>query len=220
MLSSPALSFPGLFYPLLIGCLAIWLARMEVRAQKRHISGQRQLWPSERLALEQRVLLLPVRRAVLLFLFVFYLLCASLLTILPIPDDFSIYCTQHSGRSLVDLNFLQRWADFQRHLEKAGNDNSYWQLILSERFREPFLNILLAVPLGWFLMFLYWKNRITAFFFGVAMILLWELTQLSGLWFIAPCPWRTFSLTDIAMNSLGLVLGSKLGLLTKAVVRN
>nr|WP_255569844.1 VanZ family protein [Actibacterium sp. 188UL27-1] len=43
--------------------------------------------------------------------------------------------------------------------------------------------------------------------YGLALSLIIELSQVTGLWGVYPCPYRTFDITDLILNPLGVVLG-------------
>lgn len=64
-------------------------------------------------------------------------------------------------------------------------------------------NIALFVPLG----ALAGRGPRFAAGAGLAVSLLVEVTQLTGLWFSFPCPYRVFDVNDVIANTLGAVLG-------------
>jgi glycopeptide antibiotics resistance protein len=69
------------------------------------------------------------------------------------------------------------------------------------------LNLFLTVPLGVFMRFLFGfkfgKTALAGFLFS----LLCEITQITGLFFIYPAPYRIFDVDDLIINTLGAVVG-------------
>jgi len=76
------------------------------------------------------------------------------------------------------------------------------------------LNVLLFMPLGLILRHL-WKIGVArATLIGLGLSCLIELTQLTGNWFTAACPYRVADVNDVWNNALGAFLGAVLALLT------
>lgn len=74
------------------------------------------------------------------------------------------------------------------------------------------LNIMLFTPFGW-LVYTRFAHRIgitTAA--GLALSLLIETTQLTGVWFIYPCAYRHFDVDDVIFNTIGAALGALLAM--------
>ncbi|MGP4018232.1 VanZ family protein [Saccharopolyspora sp. 5N708] len=67
-------------------------------------------------------------------------------------------------------------------------------------------NIALFVPLG----ALARRGLPTAAVLGAAASVLIELTQLTGAWFVYPCPYRVFDVDDVIANTTGALLGGLL----------
>jgi glycopeptide antibiotics resistance protein/uncharacterized RDD family membrane protein YckC len=135
----------------------------------------------------------------------FYLQCAFYVVILPLPDPATVMERKGPFCQLVPF---QNVLDF---LEKSSFDigrPATWLGALRESyFLEPLFNIILTIPFGVYLS--YWfKRRLR----GVAILsfllsLFFELTQLTGLFWIYPNPYRIFDVNDLIMNTLGGVLG-------------
>lgn len=70
------------------------------------------------------------------------------------------------------------------------------------------LNVLLFVPLGFFLRALWGRGIITTTAVGFGLTLLIETTQLTGVWGIYPCSYRLFDVDDLLANTAGAVLGA------------
>ncbi|WP_312677366.1 VanZ family protein [Microbacterium sp.] len=74
------------------------------------------------------------------------------------------------------------------------------------------LNVLLFVPLGFFLRVLGGRGILTALLVGPAVSLVIETTQLTGVWGLYPCAYRVFDVDDLLTNTAGAVAGSLLAL--------
>lgn len=73
-------------------------------------------------------------------------------------------------------------------------------------------NVLLFLPLGFFLRVLGRRGVVVALIVGAATSLLIETTQLTGVWGVFPCAYRMFDVGDLLTNTTGAVLGSLLAL--------
>lgn len=74
-------------------------------------------------------------------------------------------------------------------------------------FLEPAFNLLLFFPLGIYLRYYFkfdWKKTLISAFLGSLFL---ELTQLTGLYFIYPRPYRLFDVNDLFHNTLGGMIG-------------
>ena len=70
------------------------------------------------------------------------------------------------------------------------------------------LNVLLFVPLGFFLRVLGGRGILIAGLVGLAVSGVIETTQLTGVWGIFPCAYRVFDVDDLIANTSGALLGS------------
>src|SRR5690606_27048173 len=73
-------------------------------------------------------------------------------------------------------------------------------------------NVLLFIPLGFFVRVLAGRGIFTALFVGFGVSLLVETTQLTGVWGVYPCAFRFFDVGDLTTNTLGALLGAVFGL--------
>jgi len=81
------------------------------------------------------------------------------------------------------------------------------------------LNVLLFVPVGFFIRVLGGRGVATALVGGIALSGFIEVTQLMGVWGLYPCAYREFDVGDLLTNTLGAVLGSLLALVVPRRLR-
>lgn len=112
-------------------------------------------------------------------------------------------------------------------LQCVGTITDPWQLVRDLRgalaqgsgfltdpaFLQIALNVLLFLPLGFFLRVLGGRGIILAVLIGFAVSLAVETTQLTGVWGIYPCAYRFFDVGDLITNTTGAFLGSLVGLI-------
>ena len=136
--------------------------------------------------------------------FLFYLLAAAMQTIMPLPSDPDRYCATQTYASSPQLRPFY-FIDVVRY--RARGDWSLAGMLHNPALLSTGLNVILLLPLGFFLRYALRARLLaaTAIAFGVS--LLFELTQLTGLWFIYPCAYRLFSVDDLILNTAGAVLG-------------
>ncbi|CAN5457037.1 hypothetical protein BH09ACT12_BH09ACT12_12730 [soil metagenome] len=80
-------------------------------------------------------------------------------------------------------------------------------------FLQLALNVLLFVPLGFFLRVIVKRGFLVAGLVGFVVSLLIETTQLTGVWSLYDCPYRLFDVDDLLVNTVGAVAGSLLSAL-------
>lgn len=116
-------------------------------------------------------------------------------TLLPLPDSESYVC--------AGVNF-DVWAAVDE-LRAAHSFTDFAVLQLA-------LNVLLFLPLGFFLRVIGRRGILVAFVTGLLVSLTIESTQLTGVWGMYPCAYRVFDVDDLLTNTVGAVLGSLLAL--------
>ncbi|MDR0862523.1 MAG: VanZ family protein [Oscillospiraceae bacterium] len=146
-----------------------------------------------------------VLRSFILFSMLFYLQCAFYLCILPLPDPATVSA---STKPFLNLVPFQNIIDF---LEKSSFDVSNprtWLVAMRESyFLEPMFNLLLLLPFGIYLAYYFKSSLKKVLLFSFLLSLLFELTQLTGLWGVYSRPYRLFDVNDLMLNTLGGVLG-------------
>ncbi len=139
----------------------------------------------------------PVDLAVLLAAAV-YGLSLWTYTLLPTPAAGDYVC---QGRQLDPLGSFRGI---------GGTSDGVLTLLGEPAFLQIALNVLLFVPLGFFVRRVLRRGFVVAGLLGLATSLLIELTQTTGVWGIYGCAYRLFDVDDLLVNTLGAVVGSAL----------
>ena len=143
-------------------------------------------------------------RTLLIYLFILYLLSAYFLIIMPLPSISSV-ARLTTKVQLVPFDLI---SNIIRTVHFNYKDISTYVNI----FRNPFVyqtiyNFLLTVPFGIFLRYYFKCNFIKTLLFTFLLSLFFEITQLTGLYFIYPNAYRLFDVDDLIVNTLGGIFG-------------
>ena len=144
-------------------------------------------------------------RGLLFFSFFFYLLCAYFLVILPLPSISSVSSYTGAYYNLKPFYFIP---DFiTSDVFNVKDFNTYFLIFKNSRYLEAIFNILLVIPFGVYLRYYFKCGFFKTFILSFLLTLFFELTQLSGLYFIYPRPYRLFDINDLINNTLGGIIG-------------
>ena len=144
-------------------------------------------------------------RAIILYSFVFYLLCAYFLVILPLPPITEV--AQYTGSSMELVLGKSAYHFFTETSLNLLQPSTYLPAMKESVFLEPVFNILLVVPLGIYLRYYFKQSLWKVVGWSFALSLFFELTQLSGVYFIYPHAYRLFDVNDLLHNTLGGLIG-------------
>lgn len=155
-------------------------------------------------------------RVVIVYSFILYLLCCYFLVILPLPSQEYVASLTGPTSQLIPFTFV---ADIVReaHLAASGGlDDAIKSILVNRAFYQVIMNLLMFVPLGIYLHYYFHCSFKKTVFISFLLSLFFELTQLSGLYFIYPRGYRLFDVDDLMINTVGGVVGYLLaGPLTK-----
>ena len=129
-----------------------------------------------------------------------YVMAIWTYTLLPLPDPDTIRCAG------VNLDLTAFVGDIRGAIARPGRtltDPAVLQLLL---------NVVLFVPLGFFVRVLGGRGILTALLVGLGVSVFIETTQLTGVWGLYPCAYRVFDVDDVLTNTLGALVGSVLAL--------
>lgn len=144
-------------------------------------------------------------RALVLYLFLLYLLNALFLVILPLPSSRHNPALASGAMQLVPLNFIN---DILKETSVIGSDPSTYLHLLKERaFLQVVFNILLTVPFGMILRYYFRTGWVRSILFSFLLSLFFEVTQLTGIYGLYDHAYRVFDVDDLMMNTLGGICG-------------
>jgi glycopeptide antibiotics resistance protein len=123
-------------------------------------------------------------------------------TLLPMPEDHTFRCKGSQLRVFGSLGLV--------HVPDGGGPLG---LLREPAFQQIVLNVLLFVPLGYFLRVILHRGVVVATVAGFCVSLLIELTQKTGDWHLYSCAYRLFDVDDLIVNTLGATVGSLLSIL-------
>ncbi|WP_125606639.1 VanZ family protein [Lapidilactobacillus bayanensis] len=141
----------------------------------------------------------------LIFSFCFYLLCAYFLVILPLPDRSYVATLTTPRYNLIPLTAVRYF--FKTTVLQLTQPSTYLVAMRQSAFLQPFFNLMLTVPFGLFLRYIWGVSFKKAVLASFCLSLFFELTQLSGLYFIYPRSYRLFDVDDLILNTSGGALG-------------
>ena len=133
-------------------------------------------------------------RTVIFYSFILYLLAAYLLVNLPLPDPETVHTTYTDKLNLVPFSFV---ADFFNDSPFVLTDPSTWiDSMKYPSFYVPAFNVLMLVPFGIYMRYYFKCSFKKTILLTALLSLFFELTQLSGLYFIYPGPYRLCDIDD------------------------
>lgn len=141
----------------------------------------------------------------IIYSFILYLLIAYFLIILPLPNKSDVALLTTPKFRLEPFAFVK---DFINESGIVLTDiNTYLFAIKKSCFFVPIYNIFLCLPFGIYLHYYFKCSLKKTIIFTFLLSLFFELTQLSGLYFIYERGYRLFDIDDLLLNTLGGFLG-------------
>lgn len=128
-------------------------------------------------------------RILIVYSFVLYMMCVYFLVILPLPSVDAVRAMTGPSMQLIPFQFA---ADIVKDPKAV--------------FQVAF-NVLMTVPFGLYLRYYFRCSFKKTVILSFLLSLFFELTQLSGLYFIYPRSYRLFDVDDLMANTLGGALG-------------
>lgn len=139
------------------------------------------------------------------FTFILYCLCTVSLVVFPLPADHTAVVEAASKPQLHPFNFID---GIRATTDFSLNDRSTWGPSLkSPVMYEAIFNVMLTIPLGAYLCYLFRCRWWMALIIGFATTLLFETSQLTGLFGIYSHPYRLFDVDDLILNMTGTMIG-------------
>ncbi|WP_169714449.1 VanZ family protein [Algoriphagus antarcticus] len=144
-------------------------------------------------------------RSLVFYMFSFYAMTAFFLTVLPLPQITEGFCDHRIGKVIPSYFPFRFVRDTFREVQ--GNI-SLFSIVKSSTFMVTSFNVLLLMPLGFFLRYLFQvRNAGIAAVIGFLASLFFEITQLTALYGLYPCRYRHFEVDDLITNTFGCFIG-------------
>lgn len=148
-------------------------------------------------------------RILIVYSFVLYLLCVYCLVILPLPTAEAAAQLQGHPAQLVPFAFLK---DIQDSAHVVWSRPETWTAALGTgAFWTTIFNLFMTMPFGVYLRYYFRSTARKTLLLSFLLSLFFELTQLSGLYFIYPGSYRIFDVDDLLVNTCGSMIGYLLG---------
>ncbi|WP_172136148.1 VanZ family protein [Adlercreutzia sp. ZJ473] len=146
-----------------------------------------------------------VWKTFVVFSFAFYCLCACYLVVLPLPPDRGYVNPSTQSPQLDPFYLIQ---SIRASTDFSLLDRTTWAATLKTPcVYEAIFNVMLTMPLGAFLLYLFRCRWYHVLLIGFATTLLFETSQLTGLFGIYEHPYRLFDVDDLVLNTAGAMLG-------------
>lgn len=144
-------------------------------------------------------------RSIIIYSFLLYLMCAYFLVILPLPSIEAVSKMSTPSYNLKPFHFISEILDKTNF--HVSDFATYFPTMKNPVFYEAFFNMLLTLPFGVYLHYYFKCDLKQTFFYSFCFSLFFELTQLSGLYFIYPRSYRVFDVDDLIINTIGGTVG-------------
>lgn len=169
------------------------------------------IWPLAALAVTIPVLAFLYRRhgrirlpgIIGVYLAIWYFLALVAVTLYPLPDNPAQYCAAHDFPAQTQLFY-----SFE--LVAAGA-----RIVLL----QTLFNVLLFVPFGFMVGRAFKRGILWSILVSAAVSTVLEVAQLTGLFHVYPCAYRSFDVDDIWFNTVGGVLGAIIGWIYRRIAQ-
>lgn len=144
-------------------------------------------------------------RILIVYSFILYLLCVYFLVILPLPSIDEV--ARMTGPRIQSVPFMFIRDIFQESDFRLRDVSTWITLIKNKAFFQVFFNFIMIIPFGIYLRYYFRYCFRRTFLFSFLLSLFFELTQLTGLYFLYPRGYRLFDVDDLLINTLGGIAG-------------
>ena len=142
-------------------------------------------------------------RNLIIYSFILYLICAFFLVILPLPSKEFVGSLTSPRASLIPFQFI---LDMSKEAQKS-NITGIMAYINNPALFQFLFNILMLLPLGVYLHYYFNCSLKKTVLYSFLLSLFFEITQLTGIFFIYPRGYRLFGVDDLIANTLGGYVG-------------
>lgn len=148
---------------------------------------------------------LPFLQGLLEGSFVFYMIAAFFLTLLPLPTHEFVDSLTTAKVQLLPFQFIR---DFFRDTVLVLSDTStYFPALKQGVVIQPLFNIIMTIPFGFYLRYYFKKSWKFTLLASLGLSLFYEVTQLTGIYGYYSRSYRLFDVDDLFLNTMGGLLG-------------
>ncbi|WAP56584.1 VanZ family protein [Streptomyces sp. S465] len=144
-------------------------------------------------------------RTLSLYGFLYYLLTAYCMTIVPLPKQTTDMCERFALVAHPQWTPGNTFSDIWKEAHHKIGLNAL--ILQNPAVAGAVFNLLLLLPLGVFLRYHFGRSLRSTAGIGFAVSLSFELTQWTGVWGLYNCPYRLFDVDDLIINTSGAVIG-------------
>jgi len=148
-------------------------------------------------------------RSIIVYSLLLYLMSAYFLVILPLPSIETVSKMTKPSYNLQPFHLISEIMN--RTNFHVSDFATYFPTLKNPVVYEAIFNIILTLPFGVYLHYYFKCDFKRTFFYSFCFALFFELTQLSGLYFIYPRSYRVFDVDDLILNTSGGVIGYFVG---------
>ena len=148
---------------------------------------------------------IPPLKSAIFYSLILYLLCAYFLVILPLPSIEKVEAMRGPTSQLIPFQFVKDIMETTSFDIKSISD--FINIFKNSTIYTVLFNIVLTLPFGVYLRYMFKKKWYHTILYTLLLSLIFELTQLSGLYGIYPRPYRLFDVDDLLINTFGGLLG-------------
>lgn len=144
-------------------------------------------------------------RTFIIYSFILYMMTIYFLVILPLPNRSEVANLITPRVQLKLFNFIKDIKKYNPLI--ITNPSTYLKAIKHSSFYVNIFNIFMFIPFGMYLRYYFKKSKTQVIIYSFILSLFFELTQLTGLYFIYPRSYRLFDVDDLLLNTLGGIIG-------------
>ncbi|MEU6765663.1 VanZ family protein [Streptomyces sp. NPDC046853] len=144
-------------------------------------------------------------RALSLLGFLYYAITSLCMTLVPLPQRTADMCKAFAAVAHPQWIPGNTFSDIWKEAHHKVTLNAL--VLQNPAVSGAVLNLALLLPLGVFVRYHLRRGVAAAAAAGLGASLFFEVTQVTGLWGIYPCPYRLFDVDDLLLNTSGALLG-------------
>lgn len=148
---------------------------------------------------------IPILRTLIIFSFIYYMINAYFMTMLPLPSIEEV--SKMTSPTMELRPFHSVYEIIQSTPFIYNNPSTYIPTLKESHMMVTLFNILLTLPFGIYLRYYFQCSLKKTILLSFLLSLSFELIQLSALFGLYPRPYRLFEVDDLITNTLGGTLG-------------